>query len=77
MDNARSLANKMEEFRALMRTHQDFQKFNPVCFTEMWLKEQIVDSNVFLPNFQMIQADRYLKRRRKSKGGITVLVKNR
>nr|XP_054598774.1 uncharacterized protein LOC129163848 [Nothobranchius furzeri] len=78
MGNVRSLANKMDELQALSRTQPEYQQCSVMCFTETWLQDHIPDSNVSLPGFLTVRADRDLKRGRKRKGGgVAVLVNNR
>ncbi|CAJ1081508.1 uncharacterized protein LOC121656906 [Xyrichtys novacula] len=76
--NVRSLANKVDELEALTRTQREYRESSIMCFTETWLHEQIPDSNVTIPGFQTVRADRDTAATGKKKGGgVAVLVNNR
>uniref|UniRef100_A0A3Q3AYX4 Endonuclease/exonuclease/phosphatase domain-containing protein n=1 Tax=Kryptolebias marmoratus TaxID=37003 RepID=A0A3Q3AYX4_KRYMA len=78
MGNVRSLANKLDELQALIRTQQEYRKCSIMCFTEAWLQDHIPDSNISLLGFLTIRADRDLISSRKRKGvALAVLVNNR
>ena len=76
--NVRSLANKVDELEALIRTQREYRESSIVCLTETWLHEQIPDSNITIPGFQTVRADRDTTATGKKKGGgLAVLVNNR
>lgn len=76
--NVRSLANKVDELEALIRTQREYRESSIVCLTETWLHEQIPDSNVTIPGFQTVRADRdTIATGKKKGGGLAVLVNNR
>lgn len=56
--NVRSLANKMEELEALVKTQRDYKECSIMCFTESWLHKQKPDSNVTIPGFHTVRPDR-------------------
>ena len=76
--NMRSLANKVDKLEALARTQREHREPSIMCFTDTWLHEQIPDSNVTIPGFQTVRADRDTAATGKKKGGgLAVLVNNR
>lgn len=76
--NVRSLANKVDELESLIRTQREYRESSIMCFTETWLHEQIPDSNITIPDFQTLQADRDTTATNKKKGGgLAVFVNNR
>lgn len=66
--NVRSLANKMVEFEALVRTRREYRECRNMCFMETWLHELIPDS-VTISGFHMVRADRDLIASSRRKGG--------
>ncbi|MBN3317390.1 TSN11 protein, partial [Atractosteus spatula] len=48
-----------------------------MCFTETWLQELILDSNVTIGGFQTVRADRNTESGKRKGGGLVVLVNNR
>ena len=78
MGNIRSLANKMDELAGLVRTHRMFRESSVMCFTEMWLHEDILDSNITVDGFQTVLADRSHRESGKGKGGgLAILINNK
>nr|BAB83841.1 ReO_6 [Oryzias latipes] len=71
LGNVRSLANKVDELLLLLNKNSDFRCSSALCFTETWLSEQIPDSALHLPGFQLHRADRNTALSGKSKGGGT------
>ena len=69
MSNVRSLCNKMDEVNLLLRTNKDFQRNSALFFCETWLNDDITDSALDLPGFQLIRADWDTAACGKSKGG--------
>ena len=62
----------------LTSTQREYRESSILCFTETWLHEQIPDSNVTVPGFQTVRADRDTTATGKKKGGgLAVLVNNR
>ena len=74
--NVRSLANKMDELNASTRYLHEFRESCLMCFSETWLNDQIPDSNIELPNFDIVRGDR-TPESGKSKGGGLCLYINR
>ncbi|KAK7899635.1 hypothetical protein WMY93_020488 [Mugilogobius chulae] len=66
LSNVRSLNNKLDELLLLVRHDEDFRRSNLICLTETWLNDQ---SEVELPGYITIRADRDTKRSGKSIGG--------
>ena len=58
LSNVRSLCNKIDELRLLIRTNRDFSLSSVLCFTESWLTESTPDSAAQLTGFQLLRADR-------------------
>ncbi len=56
--NLRSLPNKTDKLLLLSQTNKDFSNSAALCFTETWLNDTIPDSELHLPNFQLIRSDR-------------------
>ena len=52
--NARSLLPKIDELRALSRTH----KPHIICIVESWLDETILDSELCIGNYDIVRLDR-------------------
>ncbi len=73
--NLRTLPNKTEKL-LLSRTNKDFSNSAALCFTETWLNDAIPDSVLYLPNFQLIRADRDAESTGKSRGGGTCIYIN-
>ena len=69
LSNVRSLCNKIDELRLLIRTNRDFSLSSVLCFTESWLTESTPDSAAQLTGFQLLRADRDPILSGKSKGG--------
>ena len=67
--NVRSLNNKMDELLLLNRRNSDFCRSAALCFTETWLSELTPDSGLYLPDFQLLRADRVTELSGKSRGG--------
>ncbi len=57
-ENLRSLPNKTDKLLLLSQTNKDFSNSAALCFTETWLNDTIPDSELHLPNFQLIRSDR-------------------
>lgn len=53
----RCLGNKMDELEALTWTQREFRESSIMCFTEMWLNYQILDSNVSIPGFFTVRTE--------------------
>ncbi|XP_030641381.1 protein NLRC3-like [Chanos chanos] len=62
MGNVRSLANKTDELTALVRSQREFRESSIMCFTEIWLHEDIPDYNSTVTGFETIRADRDRKK---------------
>ncbi|XP_030581547.1 uncharacterized protein LOC115777725 [Archocentrus centrarchus] len=78
MGNVRSLANKMDELTALVRSQREYRECSLMCFSETWLHQDIPDDNVSIDGFQTIRADRsYTESGKRRGGGLAVLVNNR
>lgn len=58
MEIVRSLAHKMGEFGALMKTKQNCWELCTMCFHQTWLIEQTVHFNASLPSFKRKTANR-------------------
>ncbi len=71
--NLCSLHNKTDKLLLLSRTNRDFSNSAALCFTETWLNDAIPDSVLYLPNFQLIRADRNAESTGKSRSGGTCL----
>ncbi len=56
--NLRSLPNKMDKLLLLSQLNKNFSNSAALCFTETWLNGAIKDSTLYLPNFQLMRADR-------------------
>lgn len=69
LSNVRSLCNKMDELRLLIRTNRDFSLTSVLCFTESWLTEATPDSAAQMTGFQLLRADRDPILSHKAKGG--------
>ncbi|XP_047459459.1 NACHT, LRR and PYD domains-containing protein 12-like [Mugil cephalus] len=67
--NVKSLANKVDELEALVRTQREYRQSSIMCFTETWLHEKIPDSNVAIPGFQTVRTVRDTTATGKKKGG--------
>ncbi|KAI4892824.1 hypothetical protein NFI96_004611 [Prochilodus magdalenae] len=76
MGNVNSLANKTDELAALVRNQRLYRECSLLCLTETWLTGNIPDSNVDIPGFTTVRADRDAKLSGKSKGGGLVLFVN-
>ncbi|KAI4895084.1 hypothetical protein NFI96_026219 [Prochilodus magdalenae] len=76
MGNVNSLANKTDELAALVRNQRLYRECSLLCLTETWLTGNIPDTNVDIPGFATVRADRDAKLSGKSKGGGLVLFVN-
>lgn len=74
LSNVRSLCNKMDELRLLIRTNRDFSLTSVLCFTESWLTEATPDSAAQMTGFQLLRADRDPILSHKAKGGGFVFI---
>ncbi len=78
MGNVRSLTNKMEELTGLVRSQTEYRECSVMCFMGTWLHQDILDHNVSVEGFLMVQADRDCNESGKRKGeGLAILVNNR
>nr|XP_023652428.1 uncharacterized protein LOC111835896 isoform X1 [Paramormyrops kingsleyae]XP_023652429.1 uncharacterized protein LOC111835896 isoform X1 [Paramormyrops kingsleyae] len=57
MGIVRSLANKMDELTALTRSQRVYQECSLLCFTELWLNQDIPDDNASVKGFHTLPAD--------------------
>ena len=74
MGNVRSLANKMDELTALIRSRE----CSLMCFSETWLHQDNRDHNFSINGFQSVRADRdHTGSGKRKGGGLAVLVNNR
>lgn len=53
--NVRTLANKMDELAALVKTQREYRENSVLCFMETWLQEDIPES---VDGFQTVWADK-------------------
>ncbi len=75
MGNVRSLTNKMEELTGLVRSQTEYRECSVMCFMGTWLHQDILDHNVSVEGFLMVQADRDCNESGKRKGeGLAILV---
>ncbi|KAI4904813.1 hypothetical protein NFI96_000061 [Prochilodus magdalenae] len=74
--NVNSLANKTDELAALVRNQRLYRKCSLLCLTETWLTGNIPDTNVDIPGFATVRADRDAKLSGKSKDGGLMLFVN-
>lgn len=78
MGNARSVANKIDELSALIKTQREYRECSMLCFSESWLHADIPDANVSIPGFQTVRADRNAELSGKKKGvGVVLFVNHR
>lgn len=74
--NVMSLVNKIDELESLVKTQRKYKECSMMCFTESWLHEQIPNSNMTIPGFHTVQADRDTTASGKKKGGGLVVFMN-
>ncbi|KAI4901610.1 hypothetical protein NFI96_007589 [Prochilodus magdalenae] len=74
--NVNSLANKTDELVALVRNQRLYWECSLLCLAETWLTGNIPDTNVNIPGFATVTADRDARLSGKSKGGGLVLFVN-
>ena len=65
--NARSMMNKMDEIRLLAIN----TSATVIGITETWLDDSVVDSEVSIPNFSLVQKDR-----NRNGGGVAIFINN-
>lgn len=71
--NVRSICNKMDELAALKRHQREYRECSMMLFTETWLTELTLDSNVTLKGFELIRADRTQESGKRKGGGLLCL----
>ncbi|XP_042070768.1 voltage-dependent N-type calcium channel subunit alpha-1B [Haplochromis burtoni] len=78
MGNVRSLAIKIDELSALVRSQREYRECSLMCFTESWLHQDIPDENASVEGFHTVRADRdSIASGKRKGGGLAVLVNNR
>ena len=76
MGNVNCLTNKTDELAALVRNDRTYRECSLLCLSETWLTENTLDTNVDLPGFTTVRADRDAKHSNKQKGGGLLLFVN-
>jgi len=69
MGNVRSLGNKTDKLKALVKTQREYCDCSIFCFSETWLHSHIPDYCLEVPGYSLVWRDRDLSKSRKKKGG--------